>query len=281
MSLKNTKLDRLQFKTAEGEFLYELLNSYELSLKVSEQIIQTAKNCLLRSKTIQSGQIEYHAVALDEKSGKPLDSMQRIKILLSISNSKEDFETLSFFGRICLRHRKIQRLTEEAIEQNCILSQEDLSSILGIDVRTIKRDIQFLKKNGFNVITRGVYHNIGRGQTHKVKIINLYLDGYTYSEIKRKTQHSVGAIKRYLESFGKILMCHEYRISNLKEIESVTGYSQFLIHQYIEIIQSAKQDENRSNNLDTLKYQLSYQYGSKKTIMSDGLRVEAMIGGFK
>lgn len=52
-------------------------------------------------------------------------------------------------------------------------------------------------------------HNIGRGQTHKAKIIGLYLDGMTYIEIKLRTKHSVGAIKRYLEGFTKILMARK------------------------------------------------------------------------
>ena len=33
-------------------------------------------------------------------------------------------------------------------------------------------------------------HNIGRGQTYKVKIIGIYLDGETYSEIKLKSRQS-------------------------------------------------------------------------------------------
>lgn len=281
MKLDKETLNRMKLKTSEGEFMYELINSYELSSKVSEQIVQTAKNCLLRSNSIQVGQIEYHSVQLDEKSGKPLDKMQRKKILLTLNSSTEDFETLSSFGRVVLRQRKIQRLTEEALFQNSILSQEDLSIILNVTIRTIKRDIRDLRHNGIDIITRGVYHNIGRGQTHKSKIINLYLDSYTYTEIKRKTQHSIGAIKRYLTSFGKILMCYEYNILNIDEISSVTGYSHFLIKQYTEIIKSAKQNNQRNQNLEMLKQQLSYQYGSKKTIIYDGLRVEAMIGGCK
>ena len=281
MSLSKEVLDRYHLKTSEGEFMYELLNSYELSHKVSEQIIQTAKHCLLRDKSIQTGQIEYYAVGLDEKSGKPLDKMQISKILLTLKRDKEDLDCLSTFGSVCLRQIRIQRLTEEALEQKSILSQEDLSIILNVDVRTIKRDIQELRNKEIAIITRGVFHNIGRGQTHKVKIINLYLDSFTFSEIKRKTQHSIGAIKRYLDSFGKILMCYEYKVNDIDEISSVTGYSRYLIEQYTEIIELAKKNPQKKQNLEILQQQLSYQYGSKKTITNDGLKVEATIGGYK
>ena len=39
MSLSKEVLDRYHLKTSEGEFIYELLYSYELSHNISEQII--------------------------------------------------------------------------------------------------------------------------------------------------------------------------------------------------------------------------------------------------
>ena len=281
MSHTTSYIDRLDLKTSEGEFLYELQNSYELSFKLSEQILQTAKTCLLRDNTLLCGQVEYHAISLDSKSGKPLSVSCLHKIHLTLNSPQDDLEVLSSFGRSALRRSKIHRFCSEALEQNCILSQEDLSFLLGVDVRTIKRDFSYFRKMGISVITRGVYHNIGRGQTHKVQIINMYLDGLTYSEIQRKTRHSIGAIKRYLDCFGKVLMCHEHEILDPSEIQSVTGLSKYLIMQYESIISAAKSIKERSNTLDILRKQLSYLYGSKKTIVRDGLKVEVMTGDLK
>jgi hypothetical protein len=55
---------------------------------------------------------------------------------------------------------------------------------LSVSLRTVNRDISRIKQRGIEVVTRGYLHNIGRGQTHKVKIIGMYLDRKTYSEIK-------------------------------------------------------------------------------------------------
>ena len=41
-------LHRQELKSNEGEFLYELQYSYELSPRLSEQILQTAKQSLIR-----------------------------------------------------------------------------------------------------------------------------------------------------------------------------------------------------------------------------------------
>jgi len=281
MSNTENLLKRLFQKTAEGEFLYELINSYELSPKLSQQIIQTAKTCLLRQSQLMSGQIEYHCIQLDEKSGKALDAMPKVKVILTIDDQLEDLKLLLENGRSVLRQSQIQRVTIEAVEQNGILNQEDLSRILNVSIRTIKRDLHSLMELGIDVFTRGNYHNIGRGQTHKTKIINLHLDGSTYSEIARKSRHSIAAIKRYMESFGKILMCKNCGINGISEIRSLTGLSSFVISQYLTIISSAASNPTRQQNLELLKNQLSYQYGSKKTITSDGLRAEVTTGGWK
>ena len=74
------------------------------------------------------------------------------------------------------------------------------------------------KEAGIEVRTRGVIHNIGRGQTHKVKIVGLYLEGKTFSEIRFKTHHSTGAIKRYIQGFQKVIMSLHHGI---KEVSSI------------------------------------------------------------
>jgi len=60
----------------------------------------------------------------------------------------------------------------------------------------------------------------------------MHLDGYFFSDIKFKTRHSVGAIKRYIQDFTKVLMSIYRGIKEEEEIRSVTGLSVNLIKQY-------------------------------------------------
>ncbi len=272
-------LSRIELKSFEGDFLYELINSYELSPKLSEQILLSAKTSLLRTHELREGQIVAVVVGVDEKSGKPVEKMKKKKVVLTLKNGLEDMSNLRQFGRAGLRQIIIQRITGEAIEQYGVLSQEDLSYYLNCSKRTIKRDVQAIRERGIAVTTRGVLHNIGRGQTHKAKIIRLYLEDYTYSEIKRKIGHSIGSIKRYLESFSKVLMAKHFGITNLSELSSVTGLSKYLIKQYIRIISDTQTDPVMSSNLSVLLEQSQYRMGLKKTITDDGLRAEVSMGG--
>lgn len=259
--------------------IWELENSYSLSPKLSSLILMTAKECLLKEYSLREGQIEVTVIGIEERSGKVIEKMEKKKVRLTIDNGIEDIEALKEFGRIGLREIKIQRITAEAIEQAGVLSQEDLSKYLSCTVRTIQRDIKSIKKKGTEVVTRGYLHNIGRGQTHKVKIIGMYLDGKTYSEIKLNARHSVGAIKRYLESFTKVVMAQSRGIYRIKDISAVTGISARLVKQYMELIKDSKKDKTRKENLALLIERNSYREGIKKTAKRYSEPLEAMMGG--
>ncbi|MDQ3019914.1 MAG: DUF1670 domain-containing protein [Bacteroidota bacterium] len=166
-----------------------------------------------------------------------------------------------------------------------ILSQEDISKYLRCSVRTVKRDISFIKKSGIELITRGVLHNIGRGQTHKIKIIGLYLEGKTFSEIRLKTHHSTGAIKRYLQDFQKVLMSIYHRIKAASSISKVTGLSINLIRQYIELISESRKDVHLKAMMDDMirQWKRSGTRIKKKEDISNGYmrNLAPMIGGVK
>jgi Protein of unknown function (DUF1670) len=236
---------RNQHKTSDGEFIFELLNGYGLSPKESESILETAKRCLIRDSMLKEGQVEISVISLEERSGKLMEKMEKRRVVLTVDNGKEDTEIRKEFGRIGLRRVRIERLTEEAIEQQGVLSQEDLGRILSCTVRTVQRDISEIKAKGIVIITRGVIHNIGRGQTHKVKIIGLYLEGKTFSEIRLKTHHSIGAIKRYLQDFQKVLMSLHNVIKEESEISLVTGMSITLVKQYKSLIKESSKNKQK------------------------------------
>ena len=279
MKLRRRLLDRRQIKSSEGELLWELENSYSLSPKLSSSIMMTAKECLLQEYNLREGQIEVTVIEIEERSGKVIEKLEKKKVRLTIDNGIEDIEILKEYGRIILRQIKIERITDEAIEQGGVLSQEDLSKYLGCTVRTIQRDIKAIKKKGIEVVTRGYLHNIGRGQTHKVKIIGMYLDGKTYSEIKLSARHSSGAIKRYLESFTKVVMAQSKGIYERKEISAVTGISKGLVKQYLDLIRESKKDKIKSENLKDLINRNSYRVGIKKTERRYSEPLAAMMGG--
>ena len=107
----------------------------------------------------------------------------------------------------------------------------------------------------------------------------MYLEGKTYSEIKLTARHSSGAIKRYIESFTKVVMSQSKGIYERKEISSVTGISEGLVKQYLELIRQSKKDKTRLENLKDLIKRNSYRVGIKKTVKHYSKPLGAMMRG--
>jgi hypothetical protein len=124
-----------------------------------------------------------------------------------------------------------------------------------------------------------VLHNIGRGQTHKAKIVGLYLEGLTYSELNLRTRHTVGAIKRYLESFTKVVMAERHGIVAPAEIGGVTGLSVTLVKQYQEVLRASERDATKREHLAQLAERAGYREGLKKTNNINGIGAVRTIGG--
>jgi hypothetical protein len=61
----------------------------------------------------------------------------------------------------------------------------------------------------------------------------MYLQRMTYSEIVRKARHSPGAIKRYVDAFGRVVVLWEKGVRDVGEIAYVVGLSRRLAEEYL------------------------------------------------
>ncbi len=180
------------------------------------------------SEKQQTGQIIYQAVAKEETAGKPLKQCRMVSVKLSLFQ-QEDLSVLKREGSRLLHRYRIRRLCREALSQGGLLTQENLAILLSCSVRTIRSDIAELRRDGI-IPTRGYYRDIGRGPSHKVKTIELWLAGYEYSEIMLKTGHSPASIQNYVENFKRVV--HLQTKMDTAEIRQVTGLSERLIEEY-------------------------------------------------
>lgn len=226
--------ERLAEKTVERQFLYELETDFELAPAASRAVLATAQQVLLVSGgEPRQGQMRLTAVSAAEPSGKPLSAMKKVSVVATVDGGLEDLEVLKQFGVAGLRRVRVLRMTEEAIDQGGALTQEDLARLCQSDVRTIRRDLVTLRAEGHWVPTRGTVKEIGRGQSHKAKIVEMYLQRMTYSEIVRKARHSPGAVKRYVETFGRVVVLWEKGVRDAGEIGFVVGVSARLTREYL------------------------------------------------
>jgi hypothetical protein len=86
-----------------------------------------------------------------------------------------------------------------------------------------------------------VVKDIGRGISHKARVVQLYLWGMQFSDIEARTRHSEAAIARYLADFRQIAALHA-RGANMREICAASGRSAALVGEYIGLYERARRE---------------------------------------
>jgi biotin operon repressor len=265
MQITNKSLyDRSLEKTPEQLFINSLRKEYELSPAESIGILELAKSCLFGEVPQLFGKQRYLCASRKAKHGKRLCEQEKIEVEVTIDGGIEDLDVLRMHGFKCLRQLRILRISEEAYCQGGLLTQEDLGRLLQVTSRTIRDDISELQKDGNIIHSRGNDHDIGRSLSHKSRIIELYLKGYTYDEIIRKTRHSAHSIKRYVCSFGRLLLIISHGISQVSEISRLLHQSEKLTKEYLELFDRYKEGDHWPKIYVELLEQLKALYPSKK-----------------
>jgi biotin operon repressor len=230
--VQQERLRRLKEKHADGILLWELKNGFELSPRESDLVLETAKGILLEGKTLERGKHRVVGVECGESAGKTIEEVKKKEVVVTLDGGIEDIDYEKRSGRVALRSMRLLRVIEEGIEQGVVFSTEDLGRMLGVSVRTVKRDVHRLRREGCEVQTRGYYEGIGRAISHKARIVELYLQGMTYAEIETRMRHTMQAIKRYVETFGRVVYALRRKKLRPQERSYVLGISNALLREY-------------------------------------------------
>lgn len=247
-----TTQERLAVKTPEAAFLHVLQEEFHFSPRVSRELLSTAKEMLVGgvpSSAVRPGQVRLVVASMKAPFGPSLADTDKVEVTLTVDAGAEDAEVRRAEKAEGLRRGRILRLTEEALEQGGVLTQEDLARVLGVTRRTIVRDMQILQAEGHLVHTRGAVQGVGRGQTHKVRIIELWLDREGYDKIARWLHHSAQAIKRYVSTFLRVVVLHRQGRS-VEEIAFLTQSSVRLVKDYLGVYEAAMGVAHRRERLE-------------------------------
>jgi hypothetical protein len=228
--------ERLQSKSIKQSIVSSIARDFNLTPILAEAYFTQISDYFLNHAQVElgSGQLHYLAVQENEPAGKPIALCKKVSVKLTLHKPDEDLPVYKKSGLRGLRHHKIVRITNQAIDQGGVLSYEDVAFILTTSVVTIKRDMSQMRKKGIILPSRGWRHEMGRGQTHKTQILELYLSGYQFSDIERRTHHSETAIKRYIQDFARVVLLHKKGFS-LDQIRISTGFSHRLAGEYLKL----------------------------------------------
>ncbi|MBK6432847.1 DUF1670 domain-containing protein [Candidatus Amarolinea dominans] len=250
--VQTTTSDRLVEKTPEASFLHVLQAEFNLSLREAREVVSAAQEHLGLDRAtdqVRPGQVRLVVASLRAPFGPPLCETDRTTVTLTVDAGAEDAKVLAKEGRVGLRQGRILRLVDEALDQGGVLTEEDLARVLQVTLRTIIRDIQTLKTAGHVVQTRGQVKGTGRGQTHKVRIIELWLDRQGYDRIALWAHHSVQSIKRYIAAFQRVVTLHREGAA-ATQIAFLVSLSERLVGDYLALYERIQGEKERLAKLE-------------------------------
>jgi DNA-binding CsgD family transcriptional regulator len=261
---RDSLYDRSLEKTPEQVFVNSLRKEFELSPAESQGVLELAKSCLFGEVPRILGKQRFLCASVKAKHGKPLSEQEMVRVELTIDGGVEDLDVARIQGSLALRQLRVLRLTEEAFQQGGLLTQEDLGRLLQVSSRTIRSDIHDLLKDDNTIHTRGFDHDIGRSTSHKTQIVDLYLQGFTYDEIMRRTRHSAHSIKRYVCTFGRLLLLLNRDVTKVVELSRLLHQSERITLEYLELFERFKDGDHWPKVYLDLLDQLRVLYPSKK-----------------
>lgn len=131
-----------------------------------------------------------------------------------------------------LKFGRILRYTTAARAQGALLTLPDLALLMGIAVDAVRHRLAAHPE--VVVPTRGRVQDIGRGVTHRTRIVEFYLQMHTETEIVQRTGHSYESVENYLREFARVVTLAD-RGLNAVMIRRVTGRSMALVNAYLEL----------------------------------------------
>ncbi len=235
--MEQETIERLQMKTAEQRFLRVLEQEFREAPRVAQALLEEAQACLLgAARHMRPGQMRVILARRNAGPGRGLAETPMTEAIWTVDAGLEDREVLQKHGHPALRRSRILRLVHEALDQGAVATQEDLAQVLHVSVRTVKRDCVQLKAEGFEIPTRGNVQGIGRGQTHKAQIVGRWLQGETYDQIALHTRHSLSSIRRYVQTFSRVVHLDRRGIVQ-RQIAMLLGIGSPLVAEYLAIYQ--------------------------------------------
>jgi DNA-binding CsgD family transcriptional regulator len=260
----NTIVDRLMQRTEEFGLIQDLNTRYNLSLAAAEKLTEElTERYFCSNDRLNDGEQWYTAVDISEPAGKLLKDCKKRRIRLTV-NCLQDLEIENERGLAYVRFEKVARLAWEAYNQNALLTQEEIGRILNMSPSGIKKIVGKHRKEGNLLPTRGNYHDIGPGVSHKYEAVKLFLRGMTLSDIAYRMHHSLWSIERYIKDFCTVFMAHCEGYTP-ERIAHMTKLSLKLVKEYISLYHQFCNCDNREF-LKLIEIRLGSMIDFKKTV---------------
>lgn len=253
---RNGMFERLEGKTRDQLFVRIVKEEFDLPPITAKGLLELAKETFApETSDLMEGKMRVLAVAEDEPPNAPIRECKLVQVLLTV-HAKDDIEVYQKYGMTAYRQTVLCRITEEALDQGGHLTHEDCSLIMKCSPRTIRRDAEALRKKGIYIPCRGSMKDMGKGISHRAKIVEMWLKLNTYTEIQKTIRHSLDSIKVYINLVERVIRLYKSG-HNIPEIALIVRRTERLVREYVELYEKYRDKPECKTRLDRLGGQVA------------------------
>ena len=245
--------DRLNSKQLDSQFQNEIIQGLNCSPFEARAILDVVHKVygdyFNMTPSLQPGQIQFVIAGVENGPSKSLKNAKMVTVTLTLDAGAEDLEVKKESGVVGLRLHRLQRICQEALIQGGVLTIEDIANrIFNCGERTLVRDIKSLKKQGIVLPLRSTIKDIGRALSHRVIIVEKWLQGMEYTHIAKCTNHSPSAVSNYVRRFKQVvtLATENYDVHSIAFMAHI---SKPLAEEYIKLWHHAEIIQTRRDEL--------------------------------
>lgn len=241
----------LNQQTLEAVLKRELLTNFgfENMGVIADVLIQRFLNIIEEYAPLQKRLRPYQTLVLavdkHEKFGygKKMDQCRLVPVMLNLI-TPEELQELADGAKIRdLRPRIAARILKEAYDQGGVLPFSTVGLLIGLhSVTTVSNAVNlYYEQNPEDVLPHsGTIFDMGRTLTHKRASVLLKHQGLLEKEIARRINHHPSNVARYNNDDERIAKLWEEGKS-VEMISFITGLSQSVVEEYIDIRQEMQQ----------------------------------------
>jgi hypothetical protein len=204
----------------------------------ADMVLEVVSRHLHPRDSLQHGQLLWLGFDIDDppSRNKRSENVRLIPVVLDLCTNEDldaQLDRVSPSERLLAR---CIRLHEQAHAQGALLSNVDLSCMLGVSDKHVSHLIaDYERKQNVVVPRRATLHDVGSGVTHKRIICwKRFVDGKSPEIIARETHHSLTSVDNYLGMFDRVRFCKQQHLQ-AHEIARVLGCTERLVREYLHI----------------------------------------------
>ncbi|MFW6371707.1 MAG: DUF1670 domain-containing protein [Bacteroidota bacterium] len=250
------KWNRLEAKSLDNQFVNDIINGLNCSNFEAKAVLDTVHKVygdfFDSSAEMAPGKAKFIVISAEDFPSAKLAEATKVSVTLTINVDKEDLPIKRQHGVAALRQHRLCRICNEAFMQGGLLTIEDIANrVFCCGERTIIRDLKDLRGQGMFVPLRSTIKDMGRTLSHRSLIVKEWVKGSEYTDIARKTNHSIKAVNNYVRKFKQVvaLMNDGYDVHT---IAFLTKISKRLAEEYIDIKAHSNIVPSRMEELENL-----------------------------